>query len=290
MKIALTALALLISLSRPCLAQGGEVNEQKSKLVEQKIRLVEMLVNSPAAKSAAAGRDAESVSLLDSGRQQLDAARKALAENRPDEASKLLDAALKSVSGASRKISPNGSGLSDSAQKKSLADLAEQVATYRASVQDLTSDAKLAGPAKQLLARVDALSNESRQLAAAGQLGDANKKLASAYKVVVEQLSAMRAGHEVVLSLKFETPADEFAYEQKRFSSNLVMIDMLIREGRADGQKRVLVDTFINEGHRIKALADTEATAHRHKEAVVMIEKATAQLNRALQSMGVPIY
>jgi hypothetical protein len=292
MKFALTTIALLVSLINPCLAQtpGADGNEQKGKLIEQKIRLIDMLVNSPAAKSAAAGKDSDSLAMIESGRKALEEAKRAYAEGRFDDASKLLDTSLKSASSASRKMSTGGTGLSESAQRKSLADMSDQVATYRAGVVDLTRDPKLGAEAKNLLTRVDALTAESKQLADGGRLGDANKKLASAYKMLVEDLTKLRDGQEVVMSLKFETPADEYAYEQKRFGSSLVMIDMMIDEGRADGQKRKLIDSFVAEGNQLKGQAEAEARSQRHKDAVDLMEKATKQLNRALQSMGIPIF
>ena len=269
---------------------AGEGGDPKRRLVEQKLKLVEMLVNSPAAKRVPAGKDGESSDLVLQGRQAVEAARKALNEERYDEAAKLLDEALKSASAASRKLSAEGPGFSDSAQRKTLQDLGEQVATYRASVVDLTRDGKVGAEAKGLLARIDNLSAESKQLADVGRLGDANKKLAEAYKLSVEEISRLRAGQEVVLTLKFDTPADEFAYEQKRFHSSEIMVDLMITEGRAEGDKRKLVDSFLGEGRKLKGQADARAETGQYEEAVGLMEKATVQLNRALQSMGVPIF
>lgn len=292
-KFALTSVLLLvIGLVNSCLAQtsGADTPGQQRKLIEQKIRLIDMLVNSPAAKSAATGRDPDSAKLVEQGQKSFEEAKQAFADNRLDEASRLLDDALKSASQASRKLSPDGSGLSESAQRKSLADMAEQVASYRASVVELTHEGKVAAEARQLLIQIDGLSSESKQLANAGRLGDANKKLASAYKLTVEEITKLRAGQEVVMSLKFNSPADEYTYEQKRFGSNLIMVDMMIGEGRVEGQKRNLVDGFVTEGNKLKGLAEVEANSRRHKEAVVLMEKAIGQLNRALQSMGVPVF
>ncbi len=293
MKLAVALfLWLLVSVGNLCFAQspGADNPDQKRKLVEQKIRLLDMLVNSPAAKNAAAGRDPESALLIENGRKFFEQAKLALVDSRFDEASKLLDDALKSTSAASKKISTDGSGLSDSAQRKSLADMTEQVATYRASVVDLTRDAKLGAQAGQLLIKLDTLIAESKQLADGGRLGEANKKMAAAYKLTVEEISRIRAGQEVIMSLKFNTPADEYAYEQKRFGSNRTLVDMMIGEGRAEGQKRDLVDGFVSEGHTLKGAAELEAGAQRHKEAVSLLEKAIGQLNKALQSMGVPVF
>ena len=266
---------------------GGD--EQKRRLIEQKLRLVETLVNSPAANSAAHGRDAETPSLVEQARKALADARTALGENRLDDASGLLNEALKSASAASRRLSSTAT-LSESAQRKSLNDLAEQLAGYRASLVDLVKDPKIGTDAKALLDRVDALKGESDRLAAAGQLGDANKKLAEAYKLAVEEIARLRAGQEVVLSLKFDTPADEYAYEQKRYASNQILVDMLIGQGKAEGDRRKLVDGFVGEGGRLKGQAEALASAGKHAEAVGLMEKAVGQLNRALQMMGVPVF
>ena len=293
MKFAITTLLLWVLAGvNPSLAQttGVDNTHQKRRLVEQKIRLIDMLVNSPAAKSAAAGGDADSALLVAKGQQQFQAAKQALADNLLDEATRLLDEALRSASSASRKISSAGAGLSDSAQRKSLADMAEQVATYRASVVELTRNSKVGPQAQHLLTRMDALSAESKQLADGGRLGDANNKMASAYKLTVEEITKLRAGQEVIMSLKFETPLAEYVYEQKRFGSTMTMVDMMIGEGHAEGTKRQIVDNFVAEGHKIKDMAEAEANFQQHPKAVTLMENASRQLNRALQLMGVPVF
>lgn len=283
------AVLAMVLLSGAAFAQATAGEDARRRLIEQKLRLVEMLVNSPAAKSSAYGRDADTPKLVERGQALLGEARAALAENRLDDAAAALDQALKSASSASRRLSSEG-GLSDSAQRKQLADMAEQVRTYRAAVVDVTKDPKSAADANQVLARIDGLAAESDKLAAAGRLGDANKRMADAYKVAVEELSRLRAGQEVVLTLNFDTPADEYAYEQKRFGSNQIMIDMMVGEGRADGPKRQLVDRFVGEGRRFKEEAEVQAGAGKYAEAVALMEEATKQLNRALQSMGIPVF
>jgi len=264
--------------------------EQKRRLIEQKMRLVEMLIRSPAAKKAAEGGAAESGSLLEQGQRSVDEARKALDEGRYDAAALLLDDALKSASSASRKLSGGGSALTESAQRKSLQDLGEQVAMYRRAVADLTGDAQRGTEARSLLARIDTMSAESARLAGGGDLGAANRKMADAYRVAVEELTRLRAGQEVVLSLNFATPADEFAYEKKRFGSNEIMVDMMIGEGRAVGDRRQLIDGFLDEGRKLSAQADAQANSGQYPEAVKLMEKASAQLVRALQAMGVPVF
>lgn len=285
--VSLAALLLAGVVAAQTPADGAD---QRRRLIEQKIKLLEMLINSPAAKGAAHGREAESATLIEKGRVSIDEARKALEDGRFDDAARLLDEALKSASSASRRLSQGEGALSDSAQRKSLQDLGDQVEMYRSSLGELAADREKGEAARSLLGRIDALRAESGQLAQGGRLGEANRKMADAYKLAVEEMSRLRAGQEVVLSLKFDTPADEYAYERKRFASNEIMVDMMIAEGRAEGDKRRLVDGFVDAGRRLGAQADTQANSGQYAEAVKLMEQASAQLIRALQSMGVPVF
>lgn len=273
----------------PAAGPVADAAEQKKRLIDQKIRLLEMLLNSPAAKNAAYGNEAETTTLVEHGRKVIGEARQQAAEARYDEASKRLDEAMKAVTKATRR-QPSDSSFADSAHRQTFADQSEQIATYRKSVLELTKDPKLGDAARDLLARVDALSAEGTQLSAAGRLGEANKKLAEAYKLVTEDIARLRQGHVVVMSLKFDSPADEYAYEEKRFGSNRIMVDMLIAEGKGDGDKRAAIDRILNEASQIKREAEALAQDGRHPEAVKSMERANGQLVRALQLMGVPVF
>lgn len=285
-KLAVIVLASLLAAG--AIAQTTDGEEAQRRLVEQKLRLVETLLNAPAAKNAAVS-GGEAQSLLDGSVTALAEARAALAAGNIEAAAKRADEAFKSLAAISRRMSA-GNALSESAQRKNFDDLREQVATYRASVAELVRDPKMGAAARQLLGQIDQAAAEAARLEGAGQLGDANKRLAETYKLAVVELSRLRAGQEVVMSLKFDTPADEYAYEQKRFKSNEIMVNMLIAEGKAEGERRTLVDGFVGAGRRLRQEAAENAGAGRYKEAVDLMEQATAQTLRALQAMGVPAF
>lgn len=259
--------------------------EGRQRLIEQKMRLVESLIQSPAAKKAAP----EASGLVGEGEQLLQDARKALAAGDLDAAARALDAALKAATRASARNS-QGSGFSESALRASFADLQEQVKTYRAAIVDLGRDGSRATEAKRLLAEVDALAGEADKLAQGQRLAEANKKLADAYKLAVEGLSRLRSGQTVTLSLKFDTPADEYAYELKRYGSNEILVDMMQADGKAQGSSAGMVTQCVGEARRLKDQAAREAAGGQHGTAVKTMEQAVQQLNRALQVMGVPVF
>lgn len=268
---------------------GGEA-DQKKRLAEQKLKLVEMLLDSPGNKAVAANLGSDGAQLIEQSRSLTAQARQAVAEQRYEAATQALDEALRHAFKASSRPQPVDANQAEGRLKQQFQDFAEQITGYRASLLDLSKDGRNAEPARKLLARLDRLSDEARRLYSAGQLAESNKKMAEAYKLAVAEISALRAGQEVVMSLKFETPADEFAYELKRYQSNEILVSMMVGEGRAEGERRKLVDNFLGEADRLKEEARLTARAADHKSAIGSMEKANAQLNRALQAMGVPVF
>lgn len=274
-----TLLGFLLLLSFAAQAQDS-TPEDRRRLVEQKMRLVEMLVSTQAGKASS--------ERLERSTAALSQAKQALTENRLDDAAGILDAALRTSApapGASK-----SSALSQEALRSAYQNLVEQVATYRASVEDLATHPRLGSAARVLITRIDGKSAEARKLVAAGNQEAANRTLGEAYQLAVGELAKMRAGDEVVLSLNFASPAEEFAYETRRFESSEMMATMLLKEGKAEGDRRQSVDAFLAEGKRLRGDADGLARSGRHKEAVGVMEKAVAQLTRALQAMGVPVF
>jgi len=267
--------------------QAATNADKQRKLAEQKLKLVEMLVNSPAAKKKSENNDADAADLIESGRTLITSARSHMGAGEYTQALQALDEALRKIFRANKKSS---GGLSVSAQKKRLREMREQVASYRGSMVELVHNEKVAEAAQSLLKRVDALVDEANQLAAASRWGEANKKMAAAYKQEVEEISRLREGEEVLLTLNFETPADEYAYEQKRFDSNMILVNMKMNEGRASSGQGRLVDSFVSKANSLKAEAEAHAVTNRYKEAIKLMEQADKQLNRALSSMGIPVY
>ncbi len=285
MKRLLPATAVLLAATLATAQEGSP--DDRRRLVEQKIRLVEMLVNTQAAKNSAASAP-HAPERLEKGRNALALARQALEDNRFDDAARILDDALRSSASAQRAQPP--ASLSEDALRRAHQNLIEQVATYRASVEEVATHPRIGSAARVLLTRIDAKSAEARKHVGAGELALANRLLGEAYQLAVSELSRLRSGEEVVHSLNFSSAAEEYAYEIRRFESNQLLVTMMVNDGKADGDRRSAIDSFQSEGRRLLGEADGQARAGQHKEAVRLMEAATGQLNRALQLMGVPVF
>lgn len=265
-------------------AQLAADADPRGRLMAQKLRLVESLVDSPV-RHAASAREPGMPSGTPAA-ELLQRAREALAAARYEEAGLALDDALRNAVRAAARPSPAGSR-SPGAQQATYVGLLEQVATYRAALQDV--DGPAAGEARAATAHIDVLREEAAALADGRRPDEAGRKLAEAYRHAVETLSRLRAGQTVVLSLDFATPADEYDYECRRFDSSELLVGIMLAEGRA-GDRRALVDAFLREGRRLRSVAAAKAGDGDHRSAISAMEQAAAELSRALQAMGAPAF
>lgn len=277
---------LLVALAMPVFADNNDAAvDQRRRLIEQKLRLFESIVNSMSARMAStAALSAQQA------RRALDEAKEAIAANRIDQAGRALDAGLKDAAKAAARNAVEAAGADEQALKASLRDLGAQVASYSASIEEQVRNGNGEGGARALLDQIDRQVRDARGLENAGRLEEAKRKMTEAYRWAAEGLSVLRAGQTVTQSLKFDTPADEYAYEQRRFASNEILVDMMTGEGRAAGERRTVIDTHVGTGRRLRAEADELARSGNYKAAVTAMEQASGQLNRALQAMGVPVY
>jgi len=280
-------LAMAFAILAICATGVSAETSQKLVLAQQKAKLVEVLINAPAMRAAQDGKNPEAAALIAQSRNLLSQAGSAISLTRADEAIEHLDEALRNLSKASSQLTSDKPG---GASKKEFDEHASQIASYRRTLQDMMNTPQTATPARQLIARIDSMTTEGRKLFDSGQHDEANKRMAATYKLAVEEISRLRDGQEVVMRLHFNSPREEFDYEQKRFYSNEILVGMMIREGRASGEARKQVDSYVQEANAIKAEAANRGSAGDYATAVKDMEKANLQLNRALQTMGVPVF
>jgi hypothetical protein len=131
---------------------------------------------------------------------------------------------------------------------------------------------------------------EAEKLTAAGRHGDANKMLAEGYQLAVATITKLRDGDVVTIDLKFETPADEYNYEVKRYQSHQMLVDMMLADGHYSEATRNIIDYKIDESRQIKALAENQANVRDFPTAIKSMENATEQLVRALRIGGMSIF
>lgn len=167
----------------------------------------------------------------------------------------------------------------------------DQVRAYRGALTALTGDRRFAVAAKAAEAKIEALLRRAEKLTADTRLEEAAGAADEANRLIVETIARMRSGDTVVVSLSFDSPAAEFAYERRRFESSEVMLAMTLEDGRRIGEsQRKNIDALLAEAHRQSGLGEQEAAAGKYADAVRTLEGANRQMTRALQALGVPVF
>ncbi len=262
---------------------------RKLQLAEQKSRLIETLIATPAMKKALEGKNPEAQGWVNISRTLLDQAKTAMQNEQPDEAIEMLDEALRSLSKASGALASDRiAGLLT--RKKDFEEQVKQLDSYRRTLEEMAAVPRTSDSARRLIIQLDIMVAEGHKLFDKQKFDDALKQMTAAYNLAVAEISRLRAGQEVVHSLHFASPREEFDYEQKRYHSNEILVGMLSREGRAQGEAKGLVDGFVKAAGEMKEEAAAKAASNDYPAAIKDMEKANQHLNRALQLMGVAVF
>jgi hypothetical protein len=126
----------------------------------------------------------------------------------------------------------------------------------------------------------------AEELAAGGNLDAAYAMLDSAYQQLLHAIKRVRDRQTVEYRLDFASPEDEYEYEQRRYRSQKMLLDMAMRERPPEGPKA----DRIRDGVATTAAAHEQASAlakeGRFAEALVQEEAAIEGLTALLRLMG----
>jgi len=122
-------------------------------------------------------------------------------------------------------------------------------------------------------------------------LEKATKFLDAAYAQLKVGIEALRGGETLVRELKFETPADEFAYEIDRNDTHQMLIKVLVEErlqGKDDTLRKA-VEKRVESARQIRIEAEEQASRGDFDAALKSIDESTRELVRAIRTAGVYI-
>lgn len=188
-------------------------------------------------------------------------------------------------------VGQTGDAVSNAFVRDQIRSAIDQVKAYRGALRSLTQEEKFLVQAKAAETKIEALLRRVDKLITENRLPEALSAAEEANRLIVDAIVRMRSGDTVVVSLSFDSPAQEFAYEKRRFESSEVMVAMVSEDGRAvAANTRRNVEALLGEARQQRDLGEREAAAGRHAEAVRTLENANRQMIRVLQELGVPVF
>jgi len=267
---------------------AGSKKSNANDVAKQKIMLAELMLQSKSAKAAAEGGGEAAKNALSSANAKLQVARQESASGHASQALTLADEALKLVSVATQSTSnEEAAKLQRGRYNEALETLRNFQDSHKQSFDRTVKKRGAAAAVDYDHGKVDGLVSEARALSDKGQHEKATQSLIKAERLVTQAIQTMLNAQTIVYDLNFETPADEYEYERKRFISYEELIPVAIEEKKPAEAVVKLMDTYVVKGRARQSEAEGKAKAGSYPEAISLMLAATEEIQRALRLAGV---
>ncbi len=271
---------------------GGEVAARASEVTEakvkQKLMFAQMMINSQGAKRVAASTNAEAKNMLSEARQILaDGRQKSLAGALPEALSQ-ANRALKMVDEATRLV-PSEEILAEQVDsyKSLLAEVADYQKSHKTNLKHQEKKGAVSDDVKYDEKAVAKLISDAKAFAGKNDYVRANGLLQKAQKILTVALHKMLDSKTLVYDLNFETAADEYDYELKRFGGYEELIPVAIEAKKPAPGAIKLMESFLAKARTRRDEAEAKAASSDYGAAIGMMQQATMTVRRALRMVGV---
>ncbi|HSW52651.1 MAG TPA: hypothetical protein VLG93_05430 [Sulfuricaulis sp.] len=265
----------------------GVYPDARIKMLDNKLRLLDALLHrNEALRRIEESPDTRVSSLLAAARDAFVKARAMRARNELESCEEELRRGLEAISTASRMAG-------DPEHEAQLArnryqNLSQLVSGFNEAftriLAERPEEARLLD-----LSRVDKLMQRA-QAHAQRQEFEAAIGLAQEARSLLEQaLASSRHQQTLVYELRFATPADEYAYEDRHNRGHEALIRLLLAERAFPEEDRNSVLAALDENARQRAEAAALADRGRTPEGIRRLEQASAKLTQTLRRLGVPV-
>jgi hypothetical protein len=277
-------------------AQGsGDVRAAKMTVtatedaVKQKLGYAQMVIGSASAKRIEASGDASAIAMLNDARSQVESAKVTLAAGQAAAAMDQVNEGLQLMSAASRAITTE-SDMAAVNHKAKYDELINTLHTYEGSYKrNAERAAKTKQPLKSKLDEVEygRLMQEGQALGAKEDYVSANKSLEKAQALITAVLTEILHAQTVVYDTNFETPKEEYEYELAREENYEELVPIAIEQRHPGENSLKMIDEMVKKAAKIKLEGQSIAAKGDYKMAILAIQAATSNLQRALRLAGV---
>ncbi len=257
--------------------------------VKQKLGYAQMVIGSGSAKRIENSGDKQAIGMLTNARGQIEAAKASLTGGQLEQAMTQVNDGLRLMTAASRQITTE-SEMAGVNHKAQFEELTNSLKTYEGSYKKNSERAaKMKQPVKAKLDSVEyeRLVAEGKSLAAKGDHFAANKSLKKAQSMITSVLTSMLHAQTVTYDKKFETLEEEYEYELARYENYEELIPLAVEQKQPSQRALELIDSFVQKAAKIREEGRGVAAKGDHKMAIMAIQAATSNLQRALRMAGV---
>lgn len=261
-------------------------------LVEQKEAFLKrVLSDSPAAKRIQAGNNAEAKRHLAGAQESYAKAVLSIKNNDIASADRQLNEATWLIAKA-RQLVPDPLAR-DVGHRVRYAQVLQSVESLRISYQRHLQRVKRQPPGSAVndarLSKVAQLVDSAKSLANAGEVVQANKALGEAETTLMVGLSRVLGAKTIEYAQRFETLAEEYAYELERNRSYGDLIPIALAEFKPGKEALREVQHFVNANGQLREQAQQQAAKKDHRSALTALRDGTVHLQNALTVAGLRV-
>ena len=287
--------------SYACAAAHGAPSEPKvpgpavktsRQLVEQKQALVKrVLSDSPAAKRIEASNNPAARKYLAGAQESYRKAVLSIRNNDIAGADRQLNAATW-LMGEARRLVPDALAR-DVEQRARYAQILDAVESLRISYQRHLQRAQGQPPGAAVndvqLVKAAQLVDTAKNLANSGQVAQANKALGDAEQALMTGLSRVLGSNTIEYAQRFETPAEEYAYELERNRSYADLIPIALAEFKPGSDAIGKIQYYVDANRQLREQAQRHTARKDHRSALAALRGGTAHLQSALAAAGLRV-
>lgn len=285
----LVALVELIPTLSPAQETRSPVPAQQvtPELVRSKETMVRrLLTDSPVAHRIGLSNSAEAKSLLGHALDQYGTASAALKAGELARANDALNDALWTV-GKARQLVPDEADRRVE-QKVRYSRLLESSETLRTSYVRHSARGGNAA-AERDLAQIDSLMSEGKNLANIEELTEAIRSLERAEQLLMAGINRTLGATTLEYAEKFDSPAEEFAYELDRNRSFADLVPLAVADLRPGEDAKRLIDRYVEQNRGLREQAQATSKSKDFATAIRTLKTGTGYLQRALLAAGLVI-
>ncbi|KAF0192436.1 MAG: hypothetical protein FD165_1061 [Gammaproteobacteria bacterium] len=272
--------------SASAVARPAEVSEAD---VKQKIAYAKMLTMSQSAKRVADSGHAEARAMMEQAKADLAASESALKGGNNSAA---MESAMKAIDDANAAVGlvpkEGGDGVD---HRIRYAELLGNLRNYKESYlqqYERKTKSKRSDSSSDLDPKtIQKMEDDAIALSTDGKYKEAADTLEKAQSMVTSALSQAFQGEAVVYDQKFKTPAEEYQFEVARYKGFADLVPLALEQKQPAENVVQLINTFVEKGKKIAGEAAGYAKKGDYETAIIGMQEATNQMQRALMTAGV---
>lgn len=262
------------------------------QLVEQKeVFLKRVLSDSPAARRIETSNNAEARKFLAGAQESYGKAVLSIKQGDIAGADRQLNEATWLI-GKARQLVPDP--LTRNVEHRArYAQMLESVESLRISYQRHLQRAERQPPEAAVndatLSKAAQFVDSAKSLANAEQVVQANQALGDAERILMVGLSRVLGARTIEYAQRFETLADEYAYELERNRSYADLIPIALAEFKPTGEASREVRKLVDTNRQLREQAQQHAARKDHRSALTALRGGTVHLQNALAAAGLRV-